>query len=143
MIKRLFETNRPIFFITDKQEFGFWLDANEVFSLEDVPFSSTATTVSLFCLPVFDEEDSNFNEVSIYVNEHPTKDEIANYCSAFNGILAIPSKTIEISESDQEVIFAKEFDTDKIGLTVFIEKDYTRDAPSKFLVILNDKIEVV
>lgn len=141
VVKRVFETNRPIFFITDKKEFGFWPDANEAFSLVDVPFSSTATTVSLFCLPVFDEGDSNFNEVSIYVNEHPTKDEVAGYCPVFNGILNLPSKTIEISESDQDVIFEKKFDTDRIGLTVFIEKDYAGDAPSKFIIIINEHVE--
>lgn len=140
MIKRIFETNRPIFFISDRKEFGFWSDANEAFSLYDVPFSSTATTVSLFCLPVFDEGDSNFNEVSIYVNEHPTKDGVADYCPVFNGILNIPSKAIEISESDMFVIFEKSFDVDRVGLTVFIEKDYAGDAPSKFIVVINDTV---
>lgn len=141
MIKRVFETNRPIFFISDKKEFGFWPDANETFSLYDVPFSSTATTVSLFCLPVFNEGDSNFNEVSIYVNEHPTKDEVTGYCPVFNGILNIPSKAIEISESDMFVIFEKSFGVDRVGLTVFIEKDYDGDAPSKFIVLINDKVK--
>ena len=141
MIKRVFETNRPIFFITDKREFKACPDLNEELSLVDVPFSSTATTLSLFCLPVFDEGDSNFNEVSIYVNEYLDKDELVNFYPIFNGILSLPSKAIEISESDMFVIFEKSFDVDGIGLTVFIEKDYDGDAPSKFIILINDKVE--
>lgn len=138
MIKELFETNRPIFFITDKDKFNacsFGLSGMD----DDIPFSSTENTVSIFCLPVFDEGDSNFNEVFIYVNEHPAKDEINNFSPIFNGRLSIPSKTIKIVESDDFLIFEKSFETAVINLTVFIEKDYAGDAPSKFIVIINDK----
>lgn len=71
------------------------------------------------------------------------QNEMVHFSPIFNGKLNLPSKSIEISDSDTFVIFEKAFDTNVIHLAIFAEKDYKGDGPSKFIVIINDKIPVL
>lgn len=123
MITKIFETNRPVFFISDKDSFDL-LDINPGESVH----SASATTISLWCEIITNEIE---NVVNIYIDEEYEARSDMQFIAGIQ--IGLPSRTLEITDSDYEYIFTRSFDVDKIWIDIYVNVNNDIDAPYAFI----------
>lgn len=130
----VFEANRPIFFISDRDDFLF--TENPV---EDI-IAANSTTLSLMCLP---NSEDLMNKLFVHYNSSIEDNNIEDNSEiflAYHGDIKTPSKVISIFESDNEIFYEQKVAHNVVNLKVYINKDYAElGAPNTFHVYISDE----
>lgn len=121
MITKTFETDRPVFFISDQQEFS-----PAIVDMEDSVHAASDTTVSLTCSIITDDME---NTVNIYIDEEYTPGETMEFIGGAR--INLPSGVLEVIDSDLELIFSQAFEVDAVSIEIYVNKGH-EFMPEKF-----------
>lgn len=128
MITKTFETDRPVFFITDKDKFSPVI----VDMTKDICASSDST-IAITCSIITDDLE---NTIHLYIDEHFDPNDEMEFVSRTK--LSIGSHELEITDSDDEYIFTQRFDVDKISVELYVNKNHDL-MPEEFFIIIQTK----
>lgn len=112
MITKILETDRPVFFISDK------LDFKPITISKENKYSFSDTTLSLMCISTADDME---NVIHIYADEEYSKSNKMDLI--VKNSLIIRSEILEISNSDAETIFELGVVAEKSNISVYANKD--------------------
>lgn len=126
MITKTFETDRPVFFITDKDKFSPVI----VDMTKDV-CSSSDSTIAITCSIITDDLE---NTIHLYIDEHFHPNDEMEFVSRTK--LSIDSHELEIIDSDDEYIFTQRFDVDEISVELYVNKNHDL-MPEEFFIVIH------
>lgn len=126
MITRTFETDRPVFYISDQQEFS-----PAIVDMETSVHAVSDTTVSLTYSIITDDME---NTVYIYLDEEYTPDESMEFVGEAR--INLPSGVLEVIDSDLELILDQTFDSDAVSIGIYVNKDH-EFMPENFVLVIN------
>ena len=126
MIAKTFETDRPVFFITDKDKFSPVI----VDMTKDVSTSSDST-IAITCSIITDDLE---NTIYLYIDEHFDPNDEMEFVSRTK--LSISSHELEIIDSDDEYIFTERFEVDEIFVELYVNKNHDL-MPEEFFIVIH------